>query len=479
MNLMDVTLTSPLRQSAVFDNILQTIGGTPLVRMPKQFAPDVKCEVLMKIEAMNPTGCVKSRIAAYMVECAEAEGKLKPGGTIVECTSGNTGVGLCTIAAVKGYRAVIVMPDKMSQEKVDMLKAYGAEVILTPTGVPPEHPDHYLNVAGRLAADIPGAWHADQFENPNNPEAHYRTTGPEIWQATEGNIDAFVGGCGTGGTVSGIARYLKEQNPEVKIIGVDPPGSVYAEYWRTGELPPTGPYAVEGVGDDMIPGTWHGKLIDGYEVVEDPESFAMTRRLAEECGLFVGGSSGMAMTAALRRARNMKEGERLLVLLPDSGNRYLSKVYSDDWLRDGGFQPRTAAETATVADLVRNRARAAVAADENLMVAYKHVAERQVHPLPVYDGNPSAAESKLLGILDTTAIIRQLANGADLEQMTVSDCMASAPTVLAASAPWTELDAALQQQDAVLIQDEQGLVGMTQLDLLRSLPRLQHPSSNA
>jgi cystathionine beta-synthase len=434
---------------------------------------------LMKIEAMNPTGCVKSRIAAYMVERAEAEGKLKPGGTIVECTSGNTGVGLCTIAAVKGYRAVIVMPDKMSQEKVDMLKAYGAEVVLTPTAVPPEHPDHYLNTAQRLAAEIPGAWHADQFENPNNPESHYLSTGPEIWQATEGQLHAFVGGCGTGGTVSGIARYLKEQDESVRIIGVDPPGSVYAGYWQTGEVPAAGPYAVEGVGDDMIPGTWHGKLIDGYEVVEDADSFAMTRRLAEECGLFVGGSSGMAMVAALRQARKMKKGERLLVLLPDSGNRYLSKVYSNDWLKDGGFLPKTDAATATTADLARNRARAAVAADENLMVAYKHVAERMVHPLPVFDGKPDAAKSKLIGVLDVSAVCQKLADGADLQSMQVSDCVTSAPPVLAADSSWNELWQQLQNCDVVLIRDDQGLVGMTRIDLLRSLPRLQHTSNHA
>ena len=476
---MDAALTTPPRTPAVYSTIVDTIGCTPVVRMPKQFAPDVKCEVLMKVEAMNPTGCVKSRIAAYMVERAEAEGKLKPGGTIVECTSGNTGVGLCTIAAVKGYRAVIIMPDKMSQEKVDMLKAYGAEVILTPTGVPPEHPDHYLNTAQRIAEQIPGAWHADQFENPDNPEAHYRSTGPEIWQATEGRIDAFVGGCGTGGTVSGIGRYLKEQSDSVRIIGVDPPGSVYAHYWNTGELPETGPYAVEGVGDDMIPGTWHGKLIDGYEVVEDAESFAMTRRLAEECGLFVGGSSGMAMVAALRQARKMKEGERLLVLLPDSGNRYLSKVYSNDWLKDGGFQEQTPAEQATVADLARNRARGAVAADEFLMAAYKHVAERQVHPLPVYDGNPSAADSKLIGVMDVQRVCQQLAKGADLETLRVADYMAEAPPVLNADAPWNELWQQLQTHDAVLIRDDKGLVGMSRMDLMRSLPRLKHTSTPA
>jgi len=458
----------------VFDTVLDTIGATPLIRLPQRFAPEVQCEVLLKIEAMNPTGCVKSRIAKRMVEVAEQQGKLQPGGTIVECTSGNTGVGLCTVAAVKGYRAIIVMPDKMSQEKVDMLKAYGAEVVLTPTGVPPEHPDHYLNVAERIAAETPGAWHSDQFENPENPEAHVRTTGPEIWEACEGRIDAFVGGCGTGGTVHGTARFLKSVDANIQVVGVDPPGSVYAHYWKTGELPETGPYAVEGVGDDMIPGTWNRELIDAYEVVEDPDSFAMTRRLAAECGLFVGGSSGMAVVAALRQARSMQAGQRMVVLLPDSGNRYLSKLYSLDWMRDGGFVARTPAETATVADLARDRPRATLRADQDLSAAARHLCDRGVLPLPVVSGQTDDPQAKLLGVIDVEKLARHLASGIELEALQADSCLAPAPPVLGLDAPWQHAVDALEEFDAILLRDQNGLVGLTRIDLLRSLQRLAH-----
>jgi cystathionine beta-synthase len=471
---MDTSLTSRTRTARVYDNILQTIGTTPLVRLPVGFDPAVTCEVLLKIEAMNPTGCVKSRIAARMVEVAEAQGALKPGGTIVECTSGNTGVGLCTVAAVKGYRSVILMPDKMSQEKVDMLRAFGAEVILTPTGVPPEHPDHYLNAAKRVANSIPGAWLADQFENPQNPEAHYRSTGPEIWQACEGQVDAFVGGCGTGGTLNGTARYLKEVNPQIHIVGVDPPGSVYAAYWETGELPETGVYAVEGVGDDMIPGTWIRDRFDSYEVVEDTDSFAMTRRLAAECGLFVGGSSGMAVVAGLRYARTLRDHQCMVILLPDSGNRYLSKVYSDDWLKDGGFLPMVEAAQATIADLARTRARACLLPTDDLETALKHLTERKVKPIPVVATDPQDPQAEVIGIIDQEQLTRHLAAGLDLATLQVDSCLAPAPPILEPTAAWTDLVEALNHHPAVLIRDREGLTGFTGDDLLASLKRIQH-----
>ncbi len=470
---MDASLKSRIRPSEVLDDIIQGIGGTPLVRLPRAFDPTVDCAVLLKIEALNPTGCVKSRIAALMVERAEASGELRPGSTIIECTSGNTGVGLCLVAAVKGYRAIMVMPDKMSQEKVDMLKAYGAEVVLTPSDLGPEHPQHYLNVAERLTASTPGAWHSNQFCNPANPDAHFHTTGPEIWQACDGRVDLFVGGCGTGGTVHGTARFLKQQDPAVRILAVDPPGSVYAHYWATGELPPTGSYAVEGVGDDMIPDTWNRELIDAYEVVEDRDSFAMTRRLAAEAGLFVGGSSGMALCAALRHARQLPESARVVVLLPDSGNRYLSKVYSDDWLADGGFTDGSPRATATIAALARTRARAVVGVDEDLAIAHKHRSERNVHPLPVVVGDCFDPAAEVVGILDEERLRRHLVEGTDLAGMRVGKCMAPPPPVLGPEQPWQDLSDALDEYPAVLLRDATGLVGFTRADLLRSLPRLR------
>jgi cystathionine beta-synthase len=471
---METQLMRSPRSSQVFDSVLDTIGGTPLIRLPEGFDPEVRCEVFLKLEAMNASGCVKSRIALRMVEAAEESGALQPGGTIVECTSGNTGVGLCMAAAVKGYRAVIIMPDKMSREKVDMLKAFGAEVILTKSGVPPEHPDHYLRVAERVAASIPGAWHSDQFENPENPNAHVLTTGPEIWQACDGRLDVFVGGCGTGGTVHGVARALKSEDPSIQVVGVDPPGSVYAHFWATGELPATGPYAVEGVGDDMIPGTWNRELIDAYEVVEDLDSFAMTRRLARECGLFVGGSSGMALVAALRHARKMSAEQRMVVLLPDSGSRYLSKIYSDDWMRDGGFVPRVAADQATVSDLMRDRSRACLSSTDDLASAYKHISDRDVDPVPVVAGNPDQADAQLLGIIDTEKLSRHLAAGLDLEALQADSCLIPPPPVLDPDAPWRDLEEALLAHPVVLIRDQAGYVGCSRRDLLCSLARLAH-----
>lgn len=310
-------------------NILGAVGKTPLVRLNK-LARGVPSEIYVKVEYLNPGGSVKDRIGVAMVEAAEKEGKLKPGGTIVEATAGNTGVGLALAAAVKGYKAIFIMPDKMSQDKVNLLKAYGANVIITRTDVPPDSPESYNGVADRLAAETPGAFRPNQFENPDNPQAHYLTTGPEIWEDSGGRVQVFVAGMGTGGTISGAGRYLKEKNPEIVVVGADPEGSILS-----GDTPR--PYKVEGIGEDFIPKTFDRRVVDEMVRVSDNDSFNTARRLAREEGLLVGGSSGTTLFAALEYAQRLTEPRYIVVLLPDTGRNYLSKLYSDTWMKENGF----------------------------------------------------------------------------------------------------------------------------------------------
>lgn len=343
----------------VYDNIAQTIGHTPLVRLSRVGA-DLPCALYAKVEFFNPGGSVKDRIGRNIIEEAERSGRLKPGGTVVEATSGNTGVGLAIIAALKGYKSVFVMPDKMSQEKIQLLRAFGARVIITPTAVEPDDPRSYYKVSARLVEETPNSILANQYHNPENPISHYQSTGPEIWEQTGGQITDFVATMGTGGTISGTAKYLKEKNPNIRIIGVDSTGSLLKETWENGgEIPPEAqafPYKVEGFGEDFLPSTLDLSLVDEVIRVTDKECFLWARRLTRQEGIFTGGSCGAALAAAVRYCRDLPPDRLVVVLLPDTGSRYLSKFYDDKWMRENGYLDYAWSEV-TLRDLLAVKAR--------------------------------------------------------------------------------------------------------------------------
>ncbi len=398
------------------ESILDLVGNTPLVPL-RRVAYGVPYRVLAKLEYLNPGGSVKDRIGAAMIDRAEKEGLLKPGGTIVEATSGNTGVGLALVAAVRGYRVVFVIPDKMSTEKIRLLRAYGARVVVTPAGVPPDHPMSHYSVARRLSRELPGAYYPNQYENQANPEAHYRTTGPEIDRDGGPELAAVIGTVGTGGTMSGVGRYFKEHRPSVRIVGIDPAGSVLGTYFRTHELIRAHPYLVEGIGEDIIPKSIHFQYLDEFVEVNDSESFLMARRLAREEGMFVGGSSGSAVAGALRwlGKRPLPEGATVVVLLPDSGDRYLSKFYSDDWMREKGFLDIGS----TARDLLARKGPtpALVTADPTTVVrdALAQLRHYGISQMPVLAGTQnvgSIQEDEILrrGLADETVFERAIAS---------------------------------------------------------------------
>jgi len=343
-NALEFCCTTEIEESQpqFYNNILETIGDTPLVRLSKVVGDVTRGTVLAKVEFFNPGGSIKDRVGFNMIQTAEQKGLLTPGGTIIEATSGNTGIGLTLTAATKGYKVILVMPDRMSPEKVNTLRALGATVILAPSNVGPEHPDNSVNMARRIAENTPNSFWTNQYENQANPNAHYSSTGPEIWRQTAGKVKVLVCGMGTGGTISGTGRYLKEQNPDIKVVGVDVRGSLIYESWKAGHQVTQyekAPFQVEGIGKDFIPGTMNLSVVDEIVRVTDAESFRMTRRVAQEEGIFAGGSSGGA-TAGLLKSRfvqGLQPDEIAVVVYPDSGNRYISRIYNDDWMRENGY----------------------------------------------------------------------------------------------------------------------------------------------
>jgi cystathionine beta-synthase len=466
------------------DSPLELIGHTPLLRLSLALeapgheglgtAPGPM--VLAKLEFLNPGGSVKDRIALRMVEAAEASGELGPGGVIVEPTSGNTGIGLAMVAQERGYHCIFVCPDKVSEDKQNVLKAYGADVVVCPTAVAPEHPDSYYSVSDRLVRETPGAWKPDQYSNQANPRSHYETTGPEIWQQTEGRVTHFVAGVGTGGTITGVGRYLKEQNPAVQVVGADPAGSVYSG--GTGR-----PYLVEGVGEDFWPTTYDPDLADRVIEVSDADSFRMARRLARQEGILVGGSSGMAVHAAVQLAHELAgtpEGERavIVVLIPDGGRGYLSKVFNDDWLAQYGFAVEGSTRARqTVGEVLRGKSRhlpdlVHTHPNETVAQAIAILEEYGVSQMPVVRAEPPIVAAEVAGSVSERTLLDALYAGTAALSDAVERHMSPALPSIGSTEPASAAVAMLEGADAVLVHEDGKPVGVvTRHDLLTYLAR--------
>ena len=452
-----------MSEMEVADSLLDLVGNTPLVRLDRM-GKDVSCQLLAKLEFMNPGGSVKDRPALAMIEAAERDGKLLPGGTIVEPTSGNTGVGLAIVAAQRGYKCVFVMPDKMSNEKIALLRAFGAEVVVCPTAVAPEHPESYYSVSDRLAREIPNAWKPNQYANPQNPEAHYRSTGPEIWKQTDGRITHFVAGIGTGGTIGGTGRYLKEQNPSLVVVGADPEGSVYSG--GTGR-----PYLVEGVGEDFWPETYDRTVVDRIEAISDADSFNTTRRLAREEGLLVGGSCGLAVAAALRVAKELGPDDVMVVLLPDGGRGYLSKIFNDEWMADFGFLVKASGEP-TVGEVLRRKGSALpelvhVHPHETVGSAIAILREYGVSQMPVVKEEPPVMAAEVVGSVMETALLEAVFTDRAALDAPLERHMSKPLPAVGSGEPVSAAMVALEQASAALVLDDGKPVGiLTRSDLL-------------
>src|SRR3954465_11545624 len=448
------------------DTILEAIGGTPLVRLGRMGA-GLRPQLVAKVEALNPGGSIKDRVALRLVEAAERDGRLRPGGTIIEPTSGNTGTGLAIAARLKGYRVIAVMPDKMSKEKIDLLRAYGAEVVVAPTDVAPDSPQSYYRVADRLTEEIPGAFQPNQYQNPANPETHYLSTGPELWRQSGGRITHFVCGVGTGGTITGTAKYLKEQNPKIEVIGADPVGSIYSNE-------EVHPYLVEGVGEDFWPSTYDPSVVDRYVTVSDRDSFITTRRLAETEGLLVGGSCGLAMHAALEVAAGIDDPDAMVaVILPDGGRGYLSKIFNDEWMTQYGFLERSADRT--VGDVLRMKTAAGeiprfvvVQTHQPVREAISLLHEHRVSQLPVVSADDPYT---VVGSVGERGLLKSALSDPAVMSAQIGDVMEPPFTGVSTVDPVREAVELLTGDTQALIVSEHGRpVGIvTRTDLLESL----------
>jgi cystathionine beta-synthase len=452
------------------ESILAAVGDTPLVRLAR-LGKDLTPTLVAKLEALNPAGSIKDRVALALIEAAERDGRLKPGATIIEPTSGNTGTGLAMAASLKGYRVIAVMPDKMSKEKIDLLRAYGAEVVVAPTEVPPDSPESYYRVADRLTAEIPGAFQPNQYRNPANPEAHYLTTGPELWRQSDGRITHLVVGVGTGGTITGVGRYLREQNPDIAIVGADPVGSIFS-----GGEDAVKPYLVEGVGEDFWPDTYDPSIVDRYVTVSDKDAFLWTRRLAETEGILAGGSGGLAVYAAYQVACEIDDPEAMVaVILPDGGRSYLSKIYNDAWMQQYGFIER--GETQTVGDVLRRKH----AEDEipPLLTVETHAKvreavallhEHRVSQLPVVS---SQDPQTIVGSVSERGLLRHAMDDAALLGAEIVDVMEPPfPAVTASDGVREAVELLADKREALLVNMDGRAAGiLTRADLLESLAR--------
>ncbi len=452
-----------LDKTQVKDSALSLIGETPVVRLSR-LEPELRTPLVAKVEFLNPGGSVKDRPAVTMIDAAERDGVLKPGGTLVEPTSGNTGLGLAMVAVLRGYRVIAVMPDKMSQEKIDTLRAFGAEVVVCPTDVPPDSPRSYYRVADRLAEEIDGAFQPNQYFNAANPEAHYRSTGPEIWRQTSGLITHFVAGVGTGGTISGAGRYLKEQNPRIEVVGADPEGSLYSGG-------PVHPYRVEGIGEDFWPDTLHKDVIDHYIRVSDRDSFTAARRLVAREGLFAGGSSGTALCAALQVARELDDPQALVVtLLPDGGRPYLSKVFNDHWMREHGY---LAGGGLTAGDLIEAKGPKellTVSSHDQVGRVLSLMQEHGVSQIPVVSAED---ESVFVGAVSERGLLWASAEHPGIRGQEVTEVLEPPLPELAPEDPAEDAIRLLEEgrQAVVVVREGRALGILTPVDVIEALNR--------
>lgn len=436
-----------------YNNILETLGNTPLVKI-NAVASHVKPTILAKVEYFNPGNSVKDRIGIKMIEDAEKAGLLKPGGTIIEGTSGNTGMGLALVAAVKGYRCIFVIPDKQSKEKMDILRAVGAEVIVTPTDVEPDDPRSYYSVAKRLAKEIPNSYYPNQYDNLSNQQAHYETTGPEIWEQTEGKITHLVAGMGTCGTITGVSKFLKEKNPNIKVIGIDTYGSLFKKLHETGQIDMEEVYSylTEGIGEDFVPKNYDGSLIDHIIKVTDKDAAVMTRKLARLEGLFVGWSCGSAMHGALEYAKNLSHNDVVVVILPDHGTRYLGKIYNDAWMSERGFlEPSSMVTAKDILEKRKNNGLIFVKPTDSLNFTIQLMRDKDISQIPIIDNG------NVVGSINETRILNALLDNPSLKEAEVQTIMADPFPFVLPSTKITLLSKMITKENpAVIVQNEDG-----------------------
>lgn len=459
---MPTTTPAPLMKGA-FANVIAAVGQTPIVRLNKVAGHVAPANVYAKLEYLNPGGSVKDRPAIAIVDDAERSGRLKPGGTIVEATSGNTGMGLAMVAAVRGYKTIFVMPDKMSEEKMAALRAFGSKVVVCPTNVEPEDPRSYYSVARRLSEETANAVLANQYHNPSNPAAHYASTGPEIWEQTGGEIDVLVSSMGTGGTITGTGQYLKEKKPSIKVVGVDPIGSVYYDYFRTGRMPSASTYRVEGFGEDFLPSTMDFKVVDEVIRVSDKECFQWTRRIVREEGLYTGGSAGGTVCAAVKYAERNRKPLNILCILPDSAVRYLSKIFNDTWMKEGGFLDPEDVIGDTIGDLVMRQHREVVTArpEDTFESVIRRMKEMGISQLPVVEGG------KMVGLIAEGDMLSALLDQRANLKTAISGFLSGNYALVEPHNKTSLLSPLFAQNRVVVVEDKGELVGiLTKIDFI-------------